>query len=120
MACQTRLSLNLPWFYCGHFLVVVLTGALFHAYGKKPFFHLFQNMQQKINLSLFITEVSACYLMYINCTVFLNHPLVAYLDNVDFLTEEEKRFRKHRSCEDHAFVLLVAVWIKTNLPLLHS
>ena len=35
----------------------------------------------------------------------LNHRLVAYLDNVDFLTEEQNGFRKHRSCEDHAFVL---------------
>ena len=27
------------------------------------------------------------------------------MDNVDFLTEEQNGFQKHRSCEDHAFAL---------------
>ena len=48
-------------------LINVLTGALFHPYSKKPLYHLFQNVHQKKKLYLLITEVSACYLMYINC-----------------------------------------------------
>ena len=49
-----------------------------------------------------ISLLSNVYKLY---SSILNHRLVAYLDNVDFLTEEQNGSRKHRSCEDHAFVL---------------
>ena len=49
-----------------------------------------------------ISLLSNVYKLY---SSILNHRLVAYLDNVDFLPEEQNGFRKHRSCEDHAFVL---------------
>ena len=72
---------------------------------KKPLNHLFQQKNTPVPLnSVGISMLSNVIKLY---SSILNHRLVAYLDNVDFLTEEQNGFRKHRSCEDQAFVLSV-------------
>ena len=72
---------------------------------KNPLNHLFQQKNTPVPLnSVGISMLSNVIKLYFS---ILNHRLVAYLDNVDFLTEEQNGFKKHLSREDQAFVLSV-------------
>ena len=42
-------------------------------------------------------------------TSILNHRLNDYLENNKLIVEEQNRFRKHRSCDDHIFTLATII-----------